>query len=95
MSGHNAIASTHLVGPLGTSPRIAFDGQRYWMTYIDARGGVAVGYLSEDFGTLVSLALEDVTPSADAYDLKIVNGQPMVFSASSRGYAAHTICLTH
>ena len=93
MSGNNAIASTRKVGAYGRSPRIAFDGQRYWMTYIDARGTLVVGFLSQDLNTLVSFALDDVTPAADAYDLKIVDGQAVVFSASASGYAAHGLCV--
>ena len=95
MSGATAIASTHAIGHDSTSPRIAFDGQRYWMTYIDARGDVVVGYLTADNSSLISMALEDVSPQADAYELTIVDGQPMVFSADANGYAAHAICLTH
>ena len=95
MSGNNAIASTHAIGAAGRSPRIAFDGERYWMTYIDARGNVVVGFLAPNLDTLVSFALEDVSPNPDAYDLKIVGGQPWVFSADATGFAAHALCLAH
>ena len=94
MSGNNAIASTRRIGENGRSPRIAFDGSRYWVSYIDARNTVVVGFLAPDFNTLVSLAL-DVSPAADAYELKIVDGQPVVYSAGATGYAAHGICLAH
>jgi len=92
MSGNNAIASTRKVG-VGSSPRIVFDGERYWMAYLNARGNVNVGFLSPDFNTLVSFALDDVSPATDAFDLKMVDGRPVVFSASATGYAAHGLCV--
>jgi hypothetical protein len=92
MSGNNAIASVHPIASNATSPRIVFDGQRYWMSYIDARGGIAVGFLTDE-GQLISMALEDTAPSADGYDLKLVDGQPVVYSAGPTGYAAHTMCI--
>jgi hypothetical protein len=63
------------------------------MAYLNARGNVNVGFLSPDFNTLVSFALDDVSPATDAFDLKMVDGRPVVFSASATGYAAHGLCV--
>lgn len=92
-SAHNEIANENLLVPTGKSPRIAFDGQRYWVSYINVRGDVVVGYLDET-NSLNSLAIEFTRPMAGAYDLAFVNGAIEVFAYDGEtGYNSHRICL--
>jgi hypothetical protein len=92
-SAHNEIANENLLVPSGTSPRIAFDGHRYWVSYLNSRGDVIIGYLDED-NSLNSMAIEFNRPASDAYDLAFVNGAIEVYAYDGdTGYNAHRICL--
>lgn len=76
----------------GSSPRIAYDGLHYWISYLDARGDVVVGVLDAG-GTLVGVALEGTQPLAQAHDLVIVDGQPWVFALDGSGIGATRLCI--
>jgi len=70
-----------------------FDGSRYWVSYIDARGDIVVGYL-DGSNHLVSMALIGPKPARDAYELVMVDNHPWVFSVDpANGYMAHRMCL--
>jgi hypothetical protein len=80
-----------LLRPDGHSPRIVFDGARYWVSYIDARGGIVVGLL--DGSRLTSMALIGPAPSDEAYELALVDGRVIVVALSVQGnYTAHQMC---
>ena len=83
-------ASAMLIGPNGTSPRIAFDGQRFWISYLDGTQ-LVVGYLGLD-GTLHSTTVA-ATPAHDAYELTIVGGAPWLIVVDGAGLAAHELCV--
>ncbi len=89
----NELNVTRVLRPNATAPRIAFDGKRYWVGYLDVHGDLVVGYVDETTGTLVSMALDGTTPQAEAYDLAVINGSVWVFAADSSGYGAHELCL--
>jgi hypothetical protein len=83
-----------LLRPEGMSPRVVFDGNRYWVSYIDARGDVVVGYLDAN-NQLVSMGIVGPKPAHDAYELVMVDNHPWVFTTDpTNGYTAHRMCLT-
>jgi uncharacterized protein involved in high-affinity Fe2+ transport len=82
-----------MLRPEGISPRIAFDGTHYWVSYIDLRGDIVVGLLDEH-NQLVSLAISNSTkPRQNAYELVIVDGETWVFAVdATMGYVANRLC---
>ena len=76
---------------VGSSPRIAFDGTRLWIAYLDANGQLAVGHITSS-GALKATGL-DVTPSAHAYELAIIDGAAWTISADATGITATMLCL--
>lgn len=92
-STHNEIANDKVLAPNATSPRIAFDGHRYWVSYLNVHGDVVVGYLDAD-DTLVSMAIEGTRPANDAYELAFVNGGVWVYAHDGEtGFNATRLCL--
>jgi hypothetical protein len=90
--GHNQIASEQQIAQFAHSPRIAFDGQRYWVSYLDFHGDLVVGFL-DDTDNLVSTAIEGTQPERDAYDLAVVAGVTWVYAADTNGVGATKMCL--
>lgn len=74
-----------------TSPRVLFDGKRFWISYLDTRGDVIVGYLDEDMRPK-TLSLGDPQPERSAYELIMLDGRPTIFSAEETGYKAYSLC---
>jgi hypothetical protein len=74
-----------------TSPRALFDGKRFWLSYIDPRGDVVVGFL-DDKNRPITTSLGAPKPERDAYELVMVNGSPTVFSLDDSGYTAYRMC---
>jgi len=71
-----------------------FDGSRYWVSYIDARGDVVVGYLDAN-NQLISMGIVGGKPAHDAYELVMVDDHPWIFTTDpTNGYMAHRLCLT-
>lgn len=92
-SSHNEIANQKLLVPNGKSPRIAFDGTRYWVSYVNLHGDIVVGYLDDD-DTLNSMAVEGTRPLGGAYDLAVINGAVWVYAVDvEEGFNAHRMCL--
>ncbi|MBA3542205.1 MAG: hypothetical protein H0T79_21500, partial [Deltaproteobacteria bacterium] len=90
---HGSLGRAWLLRGDVSSPRIAFDGTHFWMSFIDLRGQVIVGYLDSDTMDLTSTALSGMSPERDGFELSIVDGKPWVFAANADGYAAHRICV--
>lgn len=94
VGAHNELANNNQLVPTGASPRIVFDGRRYWVSYINAHGDITLGYLEED-GSLASMAIEGVRPMNDAYDLAVVEGSVWVYAFDGDNrYTANKMCLT-
>ncbi|MBA3464376.1 MAG: hypothetical protein H0T46_30775 [Deltaproteobacteria bacterium] len=91
VNGHNPIANENLLTRFGTSPRIAFDGAHYWVSYIDARGDLVVGMV-DSTGSLDSAAVEGTQPMHDAYDLAVAAGSAWVFALDGNGLGATRLC---
>jgi hypothetical protein len=85
------------LGPTGlmragaTSPRVLFDGKRTWVSFLDERGDIIVGFVHGN--QLLSMSLSGPKPHAGAYDLVMVNGVPWVFSLDEDGYAGYHMCI--
>lgn len=92
---HNELATDRLIGPNGTSPRVGFDGEHFWGTYLDVHGSLVVGYIAGD-GHLRAITLSNVRPTADAYDLSVTNNEVWVYAVDQEnGYTASRVCLTN
>lgn len=74
-----------------TSPRIVFDGARYWVSYINMRGDMVVGFVEKD-GSLAAMALEGTQPEPDAYELAYVNNGVWLFTVDAAGVSAQRLC---
>jgi hypothetical protein len=74
------------------APRTLFDGTNFWISYVDIRGDVIVGFLDANH-QLVSMSLAGPKPEAGAYEMAIVDGSPWVFALGNEGYAAYRMCV--
>lgn len=95
MTKHTSFANaSQLLRPEGTSPRILWDGHRFWISYLDQRGDIVVGYLDGgDTGHYVSAAIIGAKPVASAYELVLIGGQVWAVSFDAAGYSAHRMCI--
>jgi len=79
--------------PLATSSRIVFDGLHYWVSYIDVRGQIVVGFLDAQ-SHLVSMAIDGPAPIGESYELSVIDGRVWVISQDMQsGYSATQMCL--
>jgi hypothetical protein len=73
---------------------VLWDGQRFWISYLDMRGDIIVGYLDGgDTGHYISTAVFGPRPDASAYDLVMIAHQVWAVSFDATGYTAHRICI--
>ena len=70
----NAVALTG-----GKSPRVLWDGTRYWVTYFDATEHIVIGYV-DGAGMLLTTQLPDKATYPKAYELGMFDGQPWLFA---------------
>lgn len=82
----------HVVHPNATAPRVVHDRGRDWIAYLDVRGQVVAGYLTEA-GDPITTGLANVRPARDGFELAIVAGDPWVFAADDNGFRAGRMCL--
>ena len=83
---------SQLLRPQATSPRVLFDGTRTWVSFVDLRGDVAVGFIVGD-NQYVSTSLPGVQPGHDGYELVMFDGAPWVVALDASGYTAHRLCV--
>jgi hypothetical protein len=81
-----------VVRPDSTSPRILHDGTNFWISYLDARGDIIVGFLDAQ-NHLVSMSLAGPKPTRQAYELTMILGAPWIVALDSNGYTAHRMCV--
>lgn len=92
VGGESELANRTLVATGASSPRVVFDGARTWISYVDARGDLVVGFLDAR-GELVSRAVEGVRPSRDGYELAAFGGGVWaVVSFDGIGIGAQRFC---
>ncbi|HLL24025.1 MAG TPA: hypothetical protein VK427_17955, partial [Kofleriaceae bacterium] len=92
VDGESELANVRVLLDGARAPKIVFDGERYWISYLNVRDDVVVGYLGAG-GTLVSMALEGTQPMPRGYELAILDGSPWVFAVDGNGANAQQICL--
>ncbi|MBA3398104.1 MAG: hypothetical protein H0T89_36095 [Deltaproteobacteria bacterium] len=92
VGAESELANQRVLVSFASSPRIVFDGSRYWVSYINAREDVVVGYLQAD-GSLASMALEGTQPLAEGHELALVNNGVWVFAVDGAGVGAQRVCL--
>jgi hypothetical protein len=94
IGAHNEIANNNQLVPNGTSPRIVFDGRRYWVSFLNPHGDITLGYIEQD-GSLVSMAIEGIRPMNGAYDLAVIEGSVWIYAFDGDNrYSANKMCLT-
>jgi hypothetical protein len=92
IEGYQFEKGSRLLRGNAQAPRVIFDGTRFWVSYIDQRGELVVGFLDHD--ELISTALFGVRPDPQSYDLAIVEGRPWVVATdAATGYSAHEMCV--
>jgi hypothetical protein len=92
VGGESEIANQRLLVEGARAPKIVVDGIRYWVSYINVRQDVVVGYIGSE-GTGVSMALEGTQPMGDGYELAVLNGGLWVFAVDGAGVGAQRLCL--
>lgn len=75
-----------------TAPRALFDGEYFWVSYLDGRGDLVVGVLDEDRHP-ITMSLGDTQPIDSAYSLVMIDGAPTIFSLEDTGYSMYRLCL--
>ncbi len=75
-----------------TSPRALFDGTNFWVSYLDARGDIVVGFLDANRKP-VTMSLGAPKPDRLGYELVNIEGSPWIFSIDSTGYSAYRMCV--
>lgn len=93
ISNTQMVGGAALIRPETTSPRVLFDGERYWISAIDPRGDVVVGFIDGD-GQAVTMSLIGPKPAPNAYELVMFAGTPWVFALDGSGYSAYRMCIT-
>ena len=87
----NQLTSKVRIAEAARSPRVAFDGTRFWISYIDAHGAVVVGFIDND-GRLSSRGLDTIPTVEDAYDLAVFNGGVWIVGMSDDVFDGRRIC---
>ena len=92
VGGESELANRIRVAELASSPRAAFDGTRLWVSYLNARGDVVVGFIDHR-GELISRALEGIRPDRDGYELAaFADGLWLVVSLGELGAGSLRLC---
>jgi hypothetical protein len=85
-------SEARLLRPGTAAPRTLFDGTSFWISYLDPRGDILVGFLDGN-GQLITMSLAGPKPEAGAYELVMVDGSPWIFSLGTEGYSAYRMCV--
>jgi hypothetical protein len=92
VSASHALEGAQLVRAHATAPRTLWDGLRTWISDLDERGDVVVGFLGPD-DQLVSTAVSGTRPDAAAYELAMFDGSPWVFAIEGSYVSATRMCV--
>jgi hypothetical protein len=82
----------HVLRGATAHPRTLFDGDRFWISYLDERGDIIAGFLDGN-RKLVTMSLAGLKPEAGAYEMAMVDGAPWVFALGVEGYSAYRMCV--
>ncbi len=93
IGSHNEFASEHVLTPNGEDPRVVFDGERFWVSYVSAHGSIVAGYIDED-GALTATSVGGVRPINGSYELAIINNSVWIVAIDATdGFSAARMCL--
>jgi len=85
--------STTMLRAYSHSPRVVWDGTRFWVSYIGPHGDITVGFLDQ-WNRMHMLDLIGIRPQGTAYDLVMIGGSPWLVSLdNANGFAAHELCV--
>lgn len=91
VGGERMLANKRLLAENAHTPKVTFDGDRFWISYLDVRADMVVGFLNgSDF---VSMSLEGLTATNGNHELGVVAGKPWVFDLGAEGIAARGLCV--
>jgi hypothetical protein len=89
---NTAMSGTTIIRADSHSPRALFDGTNTWISYLDMRGDVIVGFLDAQHRP-VTMSLGAPQPDRHGYELVWLNNAPWVFSVDDSGYTAYRMCV--
>ncbi|HTL32959.1 MAG TPA: hypothetical protein VL326_07535 [Kofleriaceae bacterium] len=75
-----------------SDPRVMFDGTNFWVSYLDTRGDILVGFLDANHNP-ITMSLAGPKPSSQAYDLVMIQGAPWVVSLDNGTASAYRLCV--
>ena len=90
INGNKEISDEVQVFEQASSPRASFDGGHVWVSYLDARGDIVVGFIDPD-GNLKSRSLEGFRPGG-AYDLSAFGSGHWVVGVHDSAFLSERIC---
>lgn len=86
-------AQPALVRPFSRAPRVVYDGQMFWLSYINPHGDITVGFFDQ-YNRLQTVDLVGISPQDNGYELAMINGAPWVIAVDpTNGYSAHELCV--
>jgi hypothetical protein len=91
VGGEIELANKVRIAEFASSPRVAFDGSKFWISYINVHGDVVAGFVDSQ-GRFASRALEGTRPDAEAYDLSVFSDGPWVVNTTDSVLAAKRMC---
>jgi hypothetical protein len=87
------VPQTSLLSPAAKSPRVVFDGTRFWTSYINGHGDMTVGFF-DAYNRLHRIDIVGVRPTDKSYQLAMIGGAPWLVALDSvNGYTAHELCV--
>ena len=90
---HSAIADTTRLVHGAVAPRVAFDGTRFWVAAIDARGNLTVGMLDDQDRGAGGVQLPGVSPNENSFELAVIAGRVWLFAADDATVHGYEICV--
>ncbi len=84
------LGDAQVIADQAYSPRISWDGERYWIAYLDPRGYPLVGFLEAD-GNLRKLGIQTL-PMDQAFELTTVAGQVWLYQIDRLGLTGAHLC---
>jgi len=93
---HSALYDNEVINKIqlresASSPRIVFDGERFWISYLEVHGNVVVGFVDGQ-GKFHSRALATHAEVPEAYDLAVFGEGVWVVGIGDASFEASRVC---
>lgn len=93
INGIQMAGDSQLLRGVATSPRLLWDGERYWVSFVNGHGDVEVGFMDSE-NHVTTQILAGLTPAPGGHELVMIEGAPWVVTIDPyNGYSAHLLCL--